>query len=103
MLLDSMAATLQLIVAYGAPEGGEDTWVQGWNTHEDAATLVAYVFWWLMVLAHKDGLDKHQAIEYAIGFSYDACGMDLFEDDLTELSGMYNGTSYWTGQFGPTK
>ena len=102
VLIDALADSLQLVVNYGAQQGGEDFWSQGWDTHEDIASLVAYAFWWLMVLAHDEGLDEDEAVKMAIDFSYDACGMDLFDYDLAELSLMYENRSYWTDQFGPT-
>lgn len=99
-----MADSLKATVNYGAQGGGgaDDFWVQGWNTHEEAATTVAMVYFFLMVLAKRDGMSKEEAIKFASDFSYSACGMDLFEDDLNILSAMYDNTSYWNDEFGPT-
>jgi hypothetical protein len=104
VLLASMEDTLRLAVDYGTQgtQGPGDFWWQGWDTHEEIATMVAYVFWWLMVMAHEDGLDEDVAFEDAREFSYNSCEMDMFADDFVELSLMYYNRSYWTDQFGPT-
>lgn len=102
LLIQSLDNSLKIVVDYGAQSDGEEYWWQGWNTHEEVASLVAYVFWWLMVLAHDEGLDEAAAVEAAIEFSYDACGMNLFDSDLEELALMYFDRSYWTDQYGST-
>lgn len=103
-LIPAMQKSLRLVIDYGTQgtKGVDDFWVQGWNTHEDVSTMIAYVYWWLMVLSKEDGLDYEDAIAAARGFSYDAVGMDLFEDDEIELSMMYYNRSLWNDQFGPT-
>jgi hypothetical protein len=100
-LEESLAKSLKTVADYSTQADGE--WVQGWDTHEQVASLVAYVFWWLMVLAHQEGLNKDEAVEDARAFSYGVVGMDLFEDNLTELSLMYNDESNWSDQFGSTR
>jgi hypothetical protein len=101
---DSLALALQAVVDYGTQgvDGPDDFWVQGWDTHEQASTTIAQVFWSLMCIAHDNGMTKEEAIDFACKFSEDAVGMNLFEFDMMDLSGMYDGTSYWTAQFGPT-
>jgi len=73
-----------------------------WNRHEERDTAVAHVYWNLMAMAKRKGMTRDEAVATATQFSYDSIGMDIFADDMTVLSAMYDNTSYWTDQFGET-
>jgi len=104
ILFAAMADSLKLAVNYGnqGEKGPDDYWVESWNTHEEVATMVAYVYWWLMVIARNEGLGEDDAFAMAEEYSYEACGQNMFEYDFVELSLMYHNRSYWNDQFGPT-
>ena len=96
--------SLKKVVGYllqGSDDG--EYHCEGWNTHEDVATLTAYCMWCLIRKAKQGGMSQAAGIESIMDFvmqvtdGYDVLG------GMDEIWEMWTDSSSWNDQFGSTE
>ena len=100
--VDACRAALQQVQGYTLDGIGVDAgFCQGWNTHEDAATLTAFCVWSLLCHAKRRGLDDYEALLFAYKQVESATdGLEVLEG-VSELDDMlFDSGNMWVEQFG---
>lgn len=103
--VDQAQAALQQVLGYEMDGVGVDAgFCQGWNTHEDAATLTAFCVWSLLCHAKRRGLDDYDALVQAYKQVEAATGgLEVLEgvSDLDDI--LFDDGNMWVEQFGPVR
>lgn len=101
---DVCKAALQQVQAYTMDGIDVDAeFVDGWNTHEDAATVVAFAFWSLLCHGKKRGLGRDATLQQALDAVMDATnGLEVLHAAQACLE-MVDNASPWNMQFGPVR
>jgi hypothetical protein len=74
--------------------------VEGWNTHENAAAATAYGVWSLMVYAAQTGIPDDELFLFVMNNVEAGAGDTPILDGVDDLWSMWDGYSPWLDQFG---
>lgn len=76
---------------------------ESWDTHEDAATVVAFACWSLLCQFVRQGDSHDMAVVKMLDAVMDATGGLEILDGVENVLGMVDDTSPWVWQFGPVR